>query len=894
MPQVVNSCYVENYAERTEVLDHLLSNGFLWHGEDCWTPTNIVERYYDYPYICAHTYNQMLCGSKSSDGYYYENVPEFLAACGIVVSTINKDYFKIGDLTMTKTIKVAEGKVIKIQITEDVARHNGYFKYEVVSVANGRVSFKMINSPRTTEELGGISFMKITSDRGTKYIHSSCMPECTEAALYTHGLASSEDGYIMECSLYDFNLYQLAMLTWNISICKHNTKKIYKICGICGEYEIITLPISRSEEFHLYTYVCCPEPDTLDITFNPSAVDTRTTNFTNCTYNVPSWWCLSSNLDSSVLKSVLSIVGNIYSVIQDAPKYMPKLRIQQVCTCCQAPTGIWLSNPECFDATNYPLCDECRAKLNECMYCGHIGINLPKWGDKHVCAGCSTISDCYICGLEGDMSHKRVVIANTSGMRKNLCFDCHDNVIGQSKGWAYARLLPERSYSWKRSASELQILVCDKKAGEVVALPAVDNVTNIPVAALEWEFPFSQDTTGTTNRDRAIWLFDNTQKELGYNDLFIAKHDGSLPNFATEFVSDTPKSLGAWHKLYFDGVLSKLARFIDARFVKGHSSTVGGHIHISRASFTPVQVSKMLKFLYSNQEFMSFICGRPVDTSGGAHYYSAKSDVHPLAFAYNKNTTSPEKYTMARVTHNPCNLGNGKYIDMGTIEVRAFKAPVSDVEVIQNVEFMFALRSFVCNVSGVEVDKSEAFIRYTLEHRKEFPLLAEKMLARNKAVFAINKPSVGSILSIPTRVSTRARWNSFVSTAGSTDRIQCASCGSYHTPSPSSIFDRSGNFMCDNCGTRCTQCNTAELRQYIHHVQGSNHLCENCYENHTFSCDDCDATHMRQDEYYLELYNGHETWICPTCYSNYTRCSVTDTYYHYSDPCSHAILGGSN
>ena len=755
-----------------------------------------------------------------------------------------------------KTLRTADDVQVFVKCTTLPERTTTHFKYKIHSVINNIVSFEILTSPRNTIE-GGFTLLCVEVADKTYTIGSSVAPEVNTSYLYGHGSDSSKDSVILTLPVREFNIYQLGMLVWNISVIKHQTKLIYDICQLCNSFTETLLPLSKiNTNYYLEGFSCCPLPEFTHITFARDEARFNVTNTSNrVTASCPSWWSLKSKL---YLNSayVWDIVENLRDKLSIEAK--KKVVVDNVCTACHAPMGE-LSYPAWCEPSNYHICETCATNIKTCFCCGSSGINYHQWGtsDQYICGNCVRIDHCFICQGNNCSSSDQMIMpieTNTIGITRHVCFTCYNAV--RANGWnAAARMTPERNYSWKIEASALQVLTTNIKK-EVEIKQALSVIPKEAVAALEWEFPFSENTTGTTIRDRAIWQFEEAQREAGYPDLFIAKHDGSLPSFATEFVSNMPKTLKMWHKLYFDGVLGKLAKFIDTQYVAQNAYNIGGHIHISRGSFTPTQVAKMMKFLYSNVEFLTYMCGRQQGRDGNAHYYSSTTSIHPLAFAYSTDQISPEKYTIARVTTNPLRIPNEvKQLDMGTIEVRAFKTPSTDVEVIQNVEFMFAMKDFVRAVSGKDCVKSDAFIDYTHENSKLFPLLHEKFVSRTKKQFSLNIPSCGSINNI------RARATRVQSGIGI---YVCTSCSREFNELSSIVMrDDNNNPLCSSCGTICDHCNCVELSSYISRVDG-NHLCESCYDSETFYCDLCDCSHMNGEM--VVVYNvTDEFYTCGSC-----------------------------
>lgn len=718
---------------------------------------------------------------------------------------------------------------VVVTCTEKPERCTAYFKYEIVSVTDGVVKFRLLNSPRNTSA-EGFALIEVKAIDHSFVIASSNEPATEDNTMYVWGKDTEKDSVILELPIYEFNLMQLGMLVWNISIMKHNTKIVYICCPCCSEYKEIKLPLSGvSEQFNIDGVICCQEmPEFFNINFTLKDEIDDNNIHTQFKVVVPQFQPVRSWLPN---KDLYGSMPELRSYLWDKlhNKSHSKVRIAKVCPHCMKHDG-WL-DVQTFASTDFnattALCVDCQTKVHSCSRCDRRGFNYLNWDGFLYCPNCVRSARCYVCQLDAPESRsvQTVIMRDSSGTTYNVCKKHHKEI--KTNGWTVLKLLPELRYDWKVRPESLKVIHVEKE--EVVEKPALEMLDTLPVCALEWEFPFNKTVCNTEIRDRAIWMFDDIQKEAGYPQLFIAKHDGSLPQFATEFVSNKPANIKVWHKLYFDGVLRKLAALIDASYVHAHSQSVGGHIHINRASFTKIQISKLLKFVYSNKQFMSFICGRSFSEGG---YYAARTGVNPLSFAYDARITSPEKYTIARVTHNPY---RGQ--ECGTVELRAFKSPTTDVEVVQNVEFMFAIREFVKNVSGKDVVDANAFVTFVKHKRHLFPLLSEKLLPITTK-FALNVPE----------------------THGSVQRKKvvhlhkCPSCGD-------GFYSNKGRAVCQNCeesgGTfLCQSCdehiqrNTGEAV-----VTNWGTVCNDCLDDYFTRCDcgeyhrdDTDCTNCGSDE----------------------------------------------
>lgn len=740
---------------------------------------------------------------------------------------------------MTKHFKVANGGMIQIKITDRTERHVGFFKYKVVSIVNGIVTFELLSTPRALTDEAGWKLMSIGYKQEQLIIASCSLPEYYENTLYVHGTEAECDSQLIEMPINIFNMAQIGMLAWNVSIIKHKSKLIYDICTICNSYNERKITLSATNTFSIDSYTCCVLPSAIYVPIEKTEGVDSIMYLNKCHLVLPQWYKNKNNIGDSYTRIQYFNLHRIFSALES---FGPKVYIQNVCPSCLTPhTNVeWLDVETCLDLRR---CARCAAMVHTCMVCANETLTDIQVGTKYVGRCCSRLGSCYACNIEQDSTTKTLIYEHNSD--KWLCIE--HTVMVLEHGWDSMRLTSEQGYSFKIPMSHLEVLT------EQSVIRAHEIIQKEPACALEWEYPFSKLTTKTEVRERAIWLFNQEQKECGYQDLFIAKHDGSLPSFATEFVSKRPSTLKMWHKLYFDGVLGRLAKYIDADKVKAVMHSIGGHIHISRGSFTPTQVTRALKFLYSNQKFMEFICNR---SFGNSSYYVPSTGIHPLQFAYFKDSRSPEKYTLARVLHAQHNN-----VEMGTIELRAFKSPSTDVEVIQNIEFMFALHTFVKVVPTKDITNSDAFISVVNEYMKMFPLLHEKIVARNTKAFSVNVPNIPGLYSF-----NRPRKKSM-------KQYACASCNTTFTAEASD--NRENNPLCTSCSRPCRLC--------FNLTNETHGFCNECSEYYTFDCHMCTTITANNDSYTYIDDSRRERHVCESCY---------DLSTYYCDDCDMSFENG--
>ena len=187
-------------------------------------------------------------------------------------------------------------------------------------------------------------------------------------------------------------------------------------------------------------------------------------------------------------------------------------------------------------------------------------------------------------------------------------------------------------------------------------------------------------------------------------DFALCKHDGSLNN-GFEIVS-APATITAlkqgWTKFCEANYSDQLSAW--------HTSTCGMHIHVDRASLTPLEIGKLLVFVNgkSNSKFMEAIAGRDSHQWSAKKYKTIKDALH-----------RSDKYE-ALATHKP-----------KTIEFRIFRGNIAKQGIMRNIEFVDALCNFVRTV-GMDKDTDTVnrlsytnFIEYmnTSENKGSYPYL---------------------------------------------------------------------------------------------------------------------------------------------------------------------------
>ena len=98
--------------------------------------------------------------------------------------------------------------------------------------------------------------------------------------------------------------------------------------------------------------------------------------------------------------------------------------------------------------------------------------------------------------------------------------------------------------------------------------------------------------------------------------------------------------------------------------------------------------------------------------------------------------------------------------------------------------------------------------------------------------------------------------------------------------------------VCADCAealgfVQCAECGewVEERSSYI--TEDNDHVCESCYEEWYFTCEDCGAVARTNDGYTVNRNQRHERMVCSSCADDYTRCDdcgeLFSSSYVYTD-----------
>ena len=184
----------------------------------------------------------------------------------------------------------------------------------------------------------------------------------------------------------------------------------------------------------------------------------------------------------------------------------------------------------------------------------------------------------------------------------------------------------------------------------------------------------------------------------------LCKHDGSLNN-GFEIVT-APSTITYQKKKWSDFCQKNFADNLSS----WNTSTCGMHVHVDRASVTPLDIGKLLVFINGkhNREFVERIAGR-----SSAQWSAFKTK------QIKDSLQRSDKYE-ALATHKP-----------RTIEFRIFRGNIAKQGIFRNLEFVDSLCNFVKTV-GLDKDTESVnslsytnYIRYMTksESKGQYPYL---------------------------------------------------------------------------------------------------------------------------------------------------------------------------
>jgi hypothetical protein len=200
----------------------------------------------------------------------------------------------------------------------------------------------------------------------------------------------------------------------------------------------------------------------------------------------------------------------------------------------------------------------------------------------------------------------------------------------------------------------------------------------------------------------------------------ITKRDGSLRN-GFEIVT-APATYGV-HESWWNAFFKE---FKEHDEMVSFTRTCGMHIHVSKNSLTPMQIGKILVFVYnpSNRYFIRDVAQR---SSGRYNNFSNPKNVKD---AFGGNWIASEgRYTAI-------NLMNAN-----TVEFRLFKGTMDKKKFFKNMEFVKALIDF-CGTGNCSIQESKdyrVFCKYVEKYSSVYPNLFRFLVSKHYCFFKSEK-----------------------------------------------------------------------------------------------------------------------------------------------------------
>lgn len=377
---------------------------------------------------------------------------------------------------------------------------------------------------------------------------------------------------------------------------------------------------------------------------------------------------------------------------------------------------------DCYD-TFFINCNECDSVH---YYTSMVAVS----GGKRVCPCCLKAKSYIFCRYEG------IYFKESEGIRvgNNLmspeafakfkfCKKCNDvvnNEIFDNNGSVcnrcYSRVVKNYSTRVERNLPFLS-LKNDKKSA-------------MRFYGVELEVQHNKDNS------KEVGLYDAavlTQKAL--NKFAILKKDATCGH---GFEIVTAPATFEVHQVRWSNFFKKFKEkdILSSYFAEGgvlpdgREICCGMHVHVNKASLTPLQIGKILHFVYSkeNKKFITDIAQR--ESFRHNNFDNPKTILDALGGDW---VSREQKYTAINL------------IPEHTIEFRIFKGTLDKGKFFKNLEFVKALIDF-CGLGTISIKDSgnkDAFCNYVQKYSSEYPNLYKYLVDLNYCSLKSPKPKKG-------------------------------------------------------------------------------------------------------------------------------------------------------
>lgn len=331
-------------------------------------------------------------------------------------------------------------------------------------------------------------------------------------------------------------------------------------------------------------------------------------------------------------------------------------------------------------------CDECAANLRECNDCGSLFTSLTSTSNSEgetisVCDRCHRArTRCGNCGSsEGPM------IQFPDGRRMWLCETCYDDQFNR-------RIM---NYSYKPT-------------------PVFRGNGNI-FFGVEIEMNMNESLSG----DRLVRFFRKVMREnlnKDFNSMSYFKNDASIGH-GIEFITH-PFSPSFFRKNIdnFELMLKTLQAAGGFAGAEYGADQCGIHVHMSKNSFTPLQIVKLFKFVYENEDFIYKLSGRRSKEwfdryCGGwdSRSEGKVKDIINYASIAKEKVTNYDRHTAMHMTEH-------------TIELRIFDSTLKIGKFTRIIETCEALYEWSKDVSRRDVNV-KSFTDFVFKNKGKFQKL---------------------------------------------------------------------------------------------------------------------------------------------------------------------------
>lgn len=346
---------------------------------------------------------------------------------------------------------------------------------------------------------------------------------------------------------------------------------------------------------------------------------------------------------------------------------------------------------------NNSYCNRCVSECVECADCHimmhpehseqHRGVRIVSIADSDgsditVCSNCEhRRHTCNMCG-----ARSTDLIPFPDGRSMRLCESCYDNQFNR-------RIM---NYTYKPT-------------------PVFRGKGNV-FFGVELEF----NINNALPQDNVVKFFRDTIEYNGLPDEFdkmmYFKTDASI-GYGLEFITHpfSPSFFNS-HKSNFETIFKALQAAGGYAGVEYGADQCGIHVHMSKKSFTPLQIVKLFKFIYDNDDFTFTLSGRR-DRDWFDRYCGTKDTEDGERYANKLNFNNIGKN---KRTHH--DRHSAIHMTDETIELRIFDSTLNLSKFTRTIETCEALFEWSKNVSRKEITV-ESFKKFVFSNRSKFPKL---------------------------------------------------------------------------------------------------------------------------------------------------------------------------